>query len=155
MSSGVLANWYLIDFDEKILENKSIAYYGRYVDDLMIVVRNSIVEEFNNENVQEIITHKIEFKSDHNYIIYYWINKYLSSIFKLTKTENESEPLYCVNDSRYANLILQSEKFSIFQFNADFSPQLLNKFIEEQQEKSSVFQFYQKMTTTFTKSLIE
>jgi hypothetical protein len=37
-SSLVLANWYLQDFDRVVLKNVRPAYYGRYVDDILLVV---------------------------------------------------------------------------------------------------------------------
>jgi len=37
-SSLVLANWYLRDFDAAILNSVRPAYYGRYVDDILLVV---------------------------------------------------------------------------------------------------------------------
>ena len=41
LSSGILANWYLKDFDSRIKEELSPAYYGRYVDDILIVLSNT------------------------------------------------------------------------------------------------------------------
>jgi hypothetical protein len=40
-SSPVLANWHLRDFDREILRVVRPAYYGRYVDDILIVVPTS------------------------------------------------------------------------------------------------------------------
>jgi len=37
-SSLVLANWYLMDFDTEVLKVVRPAYYGRYVDDILLVV---------------------------------------------------------------------------------------------------------------------
>lgn len=37
-SSLVLANWYLLGFDSAILKSVRPAYYGRYVDDILLVV---------------------------------------------------------------------------------------------------------------------
>jgi hypothetical protein len=37
-ASPVIANWYLKAFDDAILENVKPAYYGRYVDDILMVV---------------------------------------------------------------------------------------------------------------------
>lgn len=37
-ASPVIANWYLKEFDDAILENVRPAYYGRYVDDILMVV---------------------------------------------------------------------------------------------------------------------
>lgn len=40
-ASPVIANWYLKEFDDAILENVRPAYYGRYVDDILMVVAMS------------------------------------------------------------------------------------------------------------------
>lgn len=40
-ASPVIANWYLKVFDDAILENVRPAYYGRYVDDILMVVAMS------------------------------------------------------------------------------------------------------------------
>lgn len=40
-SSLVLANWYLQDFDAAVLKSVRPAYYGRYVDDILLVVAAS------------------------------------------------------------------------------------------------------------------
>lgn len=37
-ASPVIANWYLKEFDDAILENVRPAHYGRYVDDILMVV---------------------------------------------------------------------------------------------------------------------
>ena len=37
-SSVLLANWYLKDFDDSILKSVRPAYYGRYVDDILMVI---------------------------------------------------------------------------------------------------------------------
>ena len=40
-ASPVIANWYLKEFDDAILNNIRPAYYGRYVDDILMVVAMS------------------------------------------------------------------------------------------------------------------
>lgn len=37
ISSGILSNYYLSELDERIISNVNPAFYGRYVDDLMLV----------------------------------------------------------------------------------------------------------------------
>ncbi|MCL9788398.1 RNA-directed DNA polymerase [Neisseria subflava] len=44
-SSSILSNWYMIDFDKKIQEKLKPIYYGRYVDDILIVLSNPIFDE--------------------------------------------------------------------------------------------------------------
>ena len=40
LSSNVIANWYLRIFDERVNKYVKPAYYGRYVDDILIVLEN-------------------------------------------------------------------------------------------------------------------
>ncbi|MFJ2327779.1 RNA-directed DNA polymerase [Pseudomonas sp. NPDC087690] len=49
-SSLVLANWYLQSFDSAIMKEVRPAYYGRYVDDILLVVPLPSDPSENNEN---------------------------------------------------------------------------------------------------------
>ncbi len=49
-SSLVLANWYLRDFDAAVLKSVRPAYYGRYVDDILLVVSASQDPSRGDEN---------------------------------------------------------------------------------------------------------
>ncbi|MYF47438.1 MAG: RNA-directed DNA polymerase [Candidatus Dadabacteria bacterium] len=40
LSSSILANWYLAGFDGEMLETARPDYYGRYVDDILMIFRN-------------------------------------------------------------------------------------------------------------------
>jgi hypothetical protein len=40
LSSGVIANWYLREFDKAVQDKVAPLYYGRYVDDVIMVVEN-------------------------------------------------------------------------------------------------------------------
>lgn len=51
-SSLVIANLYLSDFDKKAANNPTIAYYGRYVDDILIVYKKSVK---NSDSISEVI----------------------------------------------------------------------------------------------------
>ena len=44
-SSPVIANWYLREFDTAILKKIRPAYYGRYVDDIFMVVASETAPE--------------------------------------------------------------------------------------------------------------
>jgi hypothetical protein len=50
-SSMVIANVYLSGFDKNVLSVKGLSYYGRYVDDMLFVVRMSVEKEDKNEDV--------------------------------------------------------------------------------------------------------
>ena len=44
-ASPVIANWYLKEFDEAILKKVRPAYYGRYIDDILLVVASESVPQ--------------------------------------------------------------------------------------------------------------
>lgn len=51
ISSGLLANYYLKELDERIINNINPAFYGRYVDDLMFVfsdINNFVDKDLNS-----------------------------------------------------------------------------------------------------------
>lgn len=45
MTSMLLSNLYLIDFDSKINSINSVKYYGRYVDDIIIVIDTTLADD--------------------------------------------------------------------------------------------------------------
>jgi hypothetical protein len=49
-TSLVLANWYLKDFDDAVKQIVRPAYYGRYVDDILLVIPNAQNPEKNEES---------------------------------------------------------------------------------------------------------
>lgn len=49
ISSVILCNWRLNQFDENVRNKLNPAYYGRYVDDLLFVIANPVIEgDFDN-----------------------------------------------------------------------------------------------------------
>lgn len=44
LSSGILANLYLVQFDESVVQKVSPVYYGRYVDDMIFVFHNRKID---------------------------------------------------------------------------------------------------------------
>lgn len=53
-SSMIIGNLYLAEFDRKVLESNP-AYYGRYVDDMLLVYETSVSEEATNADIIERI----------------------------------------------------------------------------------------------------
>ncbi|WP_342836761.1 RNA-directed DNA polymerase [Aliarcobacter cryaerophilus] len=93
-ASSVLANAVMKDFDEKVIKNLAPTYYGRYVDDILLV----FPDNGNLNNGKEIIE--------------YFISKEI-----VVRDKKESEEL------KYKNLILKESKQKIFYLdkNADLS----------------------------------
>ena len=115
-SSPVLANWYLRDLDEQIENQLMPAYYGRYVDDILMVFRS----------VSECYEYTKQF-----------IDKKLNGILRPVKSNENQE--YTFVD--YPNLKIQSSKTTLYYFDKEYSTSLLSKFEAEQRKKSSEFRF--------------
>src|SRR5690606_39174808 len=110
LSSGILANWYLKEFDNKIKEELSPAYYGRYVDDILIVLSNTkISKDFN----------KSKFKSP----LEAFLDKFFveRSIFNVipddpAKSIQDREITYHFTDDE--KITIQKEKITIYSFES-------------------------------------
>ena len=113
-SSPLLANWYLAELDKQIENNLMPSYYGRYVDDILLVFR-TVSEEYGN--VEDFMLKKLE------------------------KQFLEKNSTYLFKDEKYKDLILQSDKITLYYFDKDYSTGLLTKFEAEQKMKSSEFRF--------------
>lgn len=127
LSSSVIANHYLSKLD-KIVENKiKPQYYGRYVDDILIVVANPQISKYDNDPVSSIISkYLIEQKC--------WTDK-----IKILKSQ--------INDSDYEiyidtnKLVFQDEKVKLYHLLAKESIEILNRFESEIIKNSSEFRF--------------
>jgi hypothetical protein len=132
LSSHVLANWYLSKLDKFIDKHLRPVYYGRYVDDVLIVIKNTVLEKDeifgslpNSDN-----------DTDKEKLINYYINEYLNGVFEIDNGLNIRIKL-----KEYSNLKLNKSKLFVYQFDAKHSPNLVEKFVDEQKEKSSMFRF--------------
>lgn len=54
-SSPVLANWYLMSFDKDVKSKLKPAYYGRYVDDILLVIEASVAPSLGGQPVTDYI----------------------------------------------------------------------------------------------------
>lgn len=112
LSSSVLGNWYLKGFDEQVNEELSPAYYGRYVDDILIVMKSRKKPE------------KIE--------------DFIEKLNIGLKKEGKDNTWKLLD---YPSLKLQQEKVFLYFFDTNYSTKLLSKFEKEQKEQSSEFRF--------------
>ncbi|TGL09119.1 RNA-directed DNA polymerase [Leptospira bouyouniensis] len=97
LSSGILANYYCKHIDEKIQSTAGIRYYGRYVDDIIIIKEISKKTKYTNSN--KII-------SDH-----------LVDPKILSKIPNNDNYVFTDNH----NLEIQPEKLKLFLFSGKSS----------------------------------
>jgi hypothetical protein len=75
LSSNILANWYLYSFDKQVKEHIRPLYYGRYVDDLLIVMAvdnlsiNKNPSEKRREFLEKYLTESKVFREDNDYLV--------------------------------------------------------------------------------------
>lgn len=118
VSSSVIANYVLAEFDKDIVENLKPEYYSRYVDDMLFVFSNAKICLESETIVSDLLLDKLE-KTTIEYIDMNTIQ--ISTSGKIFK--------------------LQNEKVKIFQFDKNNSISLLDKFKEKIEENSSFFNF--------------
>ncbi|MHB9936693.1 hypothetical protein CF098_01430 [Clostridium sporogenes] len=92
LPSNIIANWYLKKFDNKILNKLNPAYYGRYVDDILIVIpqyytdklksSEDIIDKYliKDTEILEGIGYKTSFKE---YLIRYLDTKLYDEIIEI------------------------------------------------------------------------
>ncbi|MBU5355207.1 hypothetical protein KQI74_23405 [Paenibacillus barcinonensis] len=116
LSSGILANWYLKKFDQNLIDKLAPEYYGRYVDDILIVLNrnNKYINTLKNEGEQFLLLHDGIFIEN-----------------------NEMEGSYNIKD--YPSLSVQNEKMKIFIFDRNTSAPLLSKIGKILRDNSSEF----------------
>jgi predicted amidohydrolase len=117
-SSAIIANWYMVEFDKAIASKVRPEYYGRYVDDILIV--------FKAPNIQA--SKQIES----------FIDEYLSGLIVKSETETDASYLVKIDD---ICLPLQRDKLILQYFDKHHSRAGLEVFKKEIEERSSAFRF--------------
>ncbi|MFT6449262.1 MAG: hypothetical protein ACJAW8_001623 [Oleispira sp.] len=115
ISSGVIANWYLDPLDQAIQKELSPDYFGRYVDDILIVLplKNGSKLPKKSELIdREFCDKNLLLKKDEGYQV-------------------SVEGLSCLN--------VQTKKFQIIHFVSDELTSLLDKYINDAKKKSSEY----------------
>jgi len=124
--SPVLANWTLREFDESVRREINPAYYGRYVDDMLLVVPDHLLRG----GKQLTQDSRKERRNP--------IKRFLNHVFVkrglLTPTDGHS---YTIVDR--PELVLQQEKCMLQHFDAEHSSAGLEKFKHTLQQASSEF----------------
>ncbi len=124
-SSGILCNWYLNKFDYEIHERLSPEYYGRYVDDILIVLN----VDSNHQNLNSV--------GD-------FIEQYLVQNNLMEKEQNhngteQSNMEYKIVQS--SQLYIQPDKLILHFISKNHSQALLRKVKIEIEKNSSLFRF--------------
>lgn len=116
-SSGIIANWLLSNFDEDLKEATAPVYYGRYVDDIFIVVSNVKPPKKDPEN---------------------WLFERFFSKGDIFEIKDKS---FLIKSKKCRGLEIQQKKLRLFYFDPHWPMALLNKFQLTIQENSSAFWF--------------
>ena len=124
LPSGILANWYLHKFDEEILNTLSPIHYGRYVDDIVVVVNK---KDFDEKIIQTILVD----------------SKILRKLSKKDKDNigisSITYEIFC--NRKYKDLFIQDGKIRTIFFDYNYSRALLCNLQEDLIVNSSIFKF--------------
>lgn len=130
-SSGILANWELNRFDITVKNNLRPVYYGRYVDDVLIVINNPNKKTLSTENIDEIID---EFFKKTEIID--------PEIIETTKvSDNKKDRERFLKLKGYNFLSIQEKKLILHYYDYKSSWAGLTKFKNELDIQSSIFNF--------------
>lgn len=117
LSSSILANYYLSSFDQLAVKSLSPVFYGRYVDDITLVVR-----------ISDDPKTSIEINNSLNYVIR-----------KLTQKRKNKKNEFLLRD--VVNMAVQKDKIIKYYFDSSGPITLLDKFAKEIKQNSSEFRF--------------
>lgn len=154
LPSGVLGNWCLKRFDKAVSDGWNPLYFGRYVDDIIIVdkvEKNSALYDMMNEaevNADRVLQYCLSQCSRWNGLVREeGCNKY--ALFKKPEDENADaeehryilNPLYNITENSNSDISLQNEKVKMFYFKHGESNALLQCFRKQIAENTSEFRF--------------
>lgn len=132
LPSNIIANWYLNDFDQQIIHELKPIYYGRYVDDMIIVINASSYTKRNGK---------------------FTISDVIDDLFtetgfskkKILKSNNsQKSDVYTLADKKYNDLKIQNSKIRLFHLVSTGSQAILDNFKVEIKKVSSEFRFLQE-----------
>lgn len=159
LSSYVIANEYLKDFDKIITEKFKPAYYSRYVDDILIVISDPNPLSFESEKHKgfkfDFEKYELDLKN-RNEILYDVgfkeedlddVEKYvLYNFYPLFALVNYPYQKYNVKDGErifkiigYESMFCQSDKTMLYYFDSSESDLVIDKLKKELDEKTSEF----------------
>lgn len=122
-ASPILANAVMKDFDTKVTKNLAPTYYGRYVDDILLVFPDNGNLNNGKDVIKYLIDKKIVERGHPNiFNKFKWFNCLPKVIFKPLECKFNSNNTNS-EDLKYKNLILKESKQKIFYLdkNADLS----------------------------------
>ena len=173
LPSNIIGNWFLNKFDKAIIDGWNPVYYGRYVDDILIVDKI----ESNGDIYQKAISNKLKSKDIIEFFLTNctkWnglVNECKTTSFysllkldeKLTdackkesgKKESEDSVVYKVNEFYYpgegnkTEIIVQNDKVKIFYFKYNESDSLITCFKKNILKNISEFRYLPEDESVF------
>ncbi len=164
ISSYVLANDYLKEFDSRIKQVIKPAYYGRYVDDILIVIADPQLDYHDREKAKNLRFDFEHYKKETNEEIddsigtvsfeensltklekfvlqnFHRVIKLVDAPDHFSKTiEGNSEIEKAFKLSGYSSLYCQSKKSLLYYFDHDESNLVIDKLKKELDERTSEF----------------
>ena len=148
LPSNVIANWCLKNFDKAIVDGWNPIYYGRYVDDILIIdkiEKNSYLasKAIQNELKKEDVTryylqqctkwNGISCQNEKNGLL---IAENTNDIENCNFYVN---PIYGISNDNHSYIMLQNKKLKVFYFNSSETDALITCFQEEISKNKSEF----------------
>lgn len=114
--SMILGNIYLKDFDAKISKQNNLIYYGRYVDDILIVANKSINKKDTNSSILEslFVDTDILIKNEDNY--------YLKGYPKLCIQADKIKIIYIDHSESRAIIDIYNDNIRVYPSQTDPLP---------------------------------
>lgn len=134
LSSGILANWYLNDFDTLIKNELSPAYYGRYVDDIQIVLSNTkISKEISNKKFRSSLE---------QFMDKFFVQRKIFNSNIIERNDKKEEKIDLIYSySKNERIRIQKDKIAVYSFESKESKSVLDMFKKKIEQNSSAFWF--------------
>ena len=140
-ASSVLANAVMKDFDTKVTKNLAPTYYGRYVDDILLVFPDNGNLNSGKEIIEYFINKEIVIRNDNKILNKL---KWTDNVVKLTIKDYQYQHEFRKFNSKelkYKNLILKESKQKIFYLDKDADLSIIDGIEAEINSISSEWRF--------------
>lgn len=131
LSSGILANWYLNEFDKQVKEELSPAYYGRYVDDILIVLSNTKITK---KETSKSVASPLE-----SFLKKFFVDRNIFDVREPTAENGQIQKSYRYRKD--GKIEIQKDKITVYSFESKESQAVLDMFKKKIEHNSSAFWF--------------
>jgi hypothetical protein len=140
-ASSVLANAVMKDFDTKVTKNLAPTYYGRYVDDILLVFPDNGNLHSGKDIIEYFINKGIVIRNDNKILNKLkWTDLVVKLTIKDFQFQNEFRK-YNPKELKYKNLILKESKQKIFYLDKDADLSIIDGIEAEINSISSEWRF--------------